>query len=51
MNSNQAGLWGTVGLPGRGVAMVVVLRKAAFSLNKAALVAKNEANCCWWDSY
>ena len=48
VDSNRAELWGIVGLLRRGV--VAVLRKAAFSSCKAALVAKKEANCCWWDS-
>ena len=49
MDSDQAGLRGTAGLPGRLV--VAILRKATFSSRKATLVTKNEANCCWWDSY
>ena len=44
VDSDWAGLRGTTRLLGRGV--VVVLRKAAFSSHKAALVAKKEANCC-----
>ena len=48
MDLDPARLQGIVGLPGRGV--VVVLRKAAFSSHKATLVAKKEVNCCWWDS-
>ena len=43
-----AGLRGTAGLLGQGV--VVVLCKTTFSSRKATLVAKKEANCCWWDS-
>ena len=44
INNDRVGLRGTTGLPGRGV--LAVLRKVAFSLLKAALVAKKEANCC-----
>ena len=29
---------------------MVAFRKVAFSSRKAALAAKKEANCCWWDS-
>ena len=50
MDYDRVGLLGTVELPGQGVAVVAVLRKVAFFSRKAALVAKNEANCCWWDS-
>ena len=45
---DRARLRGTAGLLGQGV--MAVLRKTTFSSRKATLVAKKEANCCWWDS-
>ena len=30
--------------------VATILCKVAFSSLKAALVAKKEASCCWWDS-
>ena len=49
MDSDRARLRGTAELPRRGAA--VAFRKVALSSHRAALVAKNEAKCCWGDSY
>ena len=49
VDSDRVGLRGTAELPRRGAA--VAFCKVAFSSHRAALVAKNEANCCWGDSY
>ena len=42
---HDAGLQGIVRFLGWG--MVAILYKVTFSSHKAALVAKNEAICCW----
>ena len=49
INNDQVELRGTIRLLGREV--LAVLRNATFSSRKTTLVAKKEANCCWWDSY
>ena len=49
MDSDCSGLRGTIGLSKQGV--VAAFRRVAFYSHKAALAAKKEANCYWWDSY
>ena len=49
MDADLAVLRGSARSLRRGV--VVVAHKVAISSRRAALVARKEANCCWWDSY
>ena len=49
VDSDCTGLRRAVGMLGQELG-IAALRKVAFSSHKAALVAKNEANCRWWDS-